>query len=263
MSILRQVFTARWQNNCTPMRTMPKVLIGTPTYEGKNYCLKQFIDNVRSFTYPSKFVDFVIFDNSNTPENAKYISKELGVKVVWKDYSDMGVIKKLFFTHEDIRLYAINNKYDYLLHLESDLFPPEDLIEQLLWTRKDIVGVPYQLYGGGQRKPITTGYDHREMYPDVYIGGLNIGFVHHYFFDGTVKRCTTNGIGCTLFKVNTIRNVPFRYVEGDDSAPDTWFTQDLLHHKLPYYVHTGLLAFHWNNEDWGKYAHMIQYDKTE
>jgi len=245
------------------MRTTPKILIGTPTYEGKNYCLKEFVDNVRSFTYPKKYVDFVIFDNSNTPNNAKYISKELGVKVIWKDYSDMTAIQKLYFTHEEIRLYAINNKYDYLLHLESDLFPPEDVIEQLLWTKKDIVGVPYQLYGGGQRRVVTTAYNEREMFPDHYIGGLNIGFIQHHYFDGKVKRCTTNGIGCTLFKVKTIANVPFRYVEGEDIAPDTWFTQDLMYMKLPYYVHTGLLAFHWNTDDWGKYARLINYNKTE
>ena len=245
------------------MSGIPKILVATPTYEGKNYCLPQFIDNVASFTYPKSRFDFVIFDNSATPKNAEYINKEFGVKVQWKDYSGTTIIEKLAMTHEAIRTYAINNHYDFILHLESDVFPQEDVIEQLLWTKKDIVGVPYLLFGGGQRRVVTQGYSENELKVDEYISSLNISFIHHWFFDGTVKRCTTNGIGCTLMRVKRIQNIPFRFVEGDDSAPDTWFTRDLMVNKIPYYVHTGMLAFHWNKEDWGEYSSMLKYDKTE
>ena len=84
------------------MSGMPKVLVATPTYEGKNYCLPQFINNVSNFTYPKQCFDFVIFDNSATNANAKYINKEFGVKVVWKDYTGMTIIEKLAHTHEAI-----------------------------------------------------------------------------------------------------------------------------------------------------------------
>lgn len=245
------------------MSGIPRVLVATPTYEGKNYCLEQFIANVNCFTYPRSKMDFVIFDNSSTNKNAKYINSHFGVKVVWKDYSEMGILEKLALTHESIRVYAINNRYDYILHLESDVFPQEDVIEQLLWTKKNIVGVPYQLFSGGQRRVVTQGWSDLEMKNDVFIGSLNISFVHHWYFDGTVKRCTTNGLGCTLIKTRTIENIPFRYVEGNDAAPDTWFTRDLLALNIPYYVHTGMLAFHWNKDDWGEYSHLLKYDKTE
>jgi hypothetical protein len=242
---------------------LPKILIGTPTYEGKNYCLSQFIRNVANFTYPKSRVDFVIFDNSAKPNNAKYINKEFGVKVHWKDYSGMGIIEKLANTHEAIREYAINNKYDYLLHLESDVFPQEDVIEQLLWTKKKMIGVPYNLFGGGQRRLVTQAFKEGDVAENQFSTALQLGQTHHWFFDGTVKRVSTNGIGCTLMKVSTIKNVKFRYVPNDDSAPDTWFTRDLMAMNIPYYVHTGMLAFHWNKEDWGYYASMLNYDKTE
>jgi cellulose synthase/poly-beta-1,6-N-acetylglucosamine synthase-like glycosyltransferase len=91
---------------------LPKVLVATPTYEGKNYCLEQFIDNVANFTYPRSKFEFMIFDNSATPENAKMINQKYGVKVHWKDYTGCGVIEKLSQTHENIRLHAINNNFD-------------------------------------------------------------------------------------------------------------------------------------------------------
>lgn len=245
------------------MSGIPKVLIATPTYEGKNYCLPQFIDNVVNFTYPKAKCDFMIFDNSAKPDNAKMISEKYGVRCHWKDYSGTTIIEKLALTHEAIRVHAINNHYDYLLHLESDVFPQEDVIEQLLWTKKDIVGVPYMLYGGGQRRLVTQGYSEREAKDTGFISFLNISYVHHYFMDGTVKRVATNGIGCTLMKVSRIKDIPFRFVVGDDAAPDTWFTRDLAYKNIPYYVHTGMLAFHWNTDDWLEYANLLKYNKNE
>ncbi len=242
---------------------LPKVLIATPTYEGKNYCLEQFIDNVKKFSYPQSRVDFMIFDNSAEPKNAKMINTKYGVKVHWRDYAGMTLIQKLAETHEAIRQHAINNHYDFILHLESDVFPPVDVIERLLWTKKSIIGVPYNLFGGGQRRLVTQGFKEGDVAQDWFITALPLGFNHHWFFDGTIKRVSTNGIGCTLMRVKTIGNTPFRFVEGDVAAPDTWFTRDLMAKKIPYYVHTGMLCFHWSNEDWGAYADLLTKDKKE
>jgi len=242
---------------------LPKVLVATPTYEGKNYCLPQFIQNVANFTYPKSRFDFMIFDNSATPDNAKMISKKYGVNCHWKDYKGCTIIDKLAQTHEAIRIHALNNHYDYLLHLESDVFPQEDCIEQLLWTKKSIVGIPYMLFSGGQRRLVTQGVAERDLYNEDFISFLNLSFVHHFYMNGGVQRCGTNGIGCTLMKVQTIKNIPFRFVEGDDSAPDTWFTRDLATLRIPYYVHTGLSAFHWNREDGLQSANLLKYDKNE
>ena len=35
----------------------PKILIGVPTYEGKNYCLSQFLDNIKNFSYPKDRIE--------------------------------------------------------------------------------------------------------------------------------------------------------------------------------------------------------------
>ena len=91
---------------------LPKVLVATPTYEGKNYCLPQFIQNVANFTYPKSRFDFMIFDNSATPDNAKMINKNYKVNCHWKDYAGCTIIEKLALTHEAIRIHAINNHYD-------------------------------------------------------------------------------------------------------------------------------------------------------
>ena len=43
---------------------VPKIMIGIPTYEGKNYCLSQFLDNISKFTYPRDRIELFIADNS-------------------------------------------------------------------------------------------------------------------------------------------------------------------------------------------------------
>ena len=43
---------------------LPKILIGIPTYEGKNYCLDAFMNNVNNFTYPKSNIEIFVADNS-------------------------------------------------------------------------------------------------------------------------------------------------------------------------------------------------------
>ena len=41
----------------------PKVLVGCPTYDGKGYCLKEYVEAVRAIDYDN--FDFIMVDNSD------------------------------------------------------------------------------------------------------------------------------------------------------------------------------------------------------
>ena len=49
----------------------PKVLVGCPTYEGKEYILDRYIERVKEFTYDN--YDILLVDNSKTNDYAKKI----------------------------------------------------------------------------------------------------------------------------------------------------------------------------------------------
>jgi GT2 family glycosyltransferase len=236
------------------MKYLPKILIGTPTYSGKNYCVSQFILNVLDFTYPKNRCEFVIFDNSPTPENARFLTKEYGVKVIWKDFEGLKVNEKLAKTHQMVKEYAVDNGFDYILHLESDVFPQVDVIEELLRTGKSVVGVPYLIGNGGQRHFVTRIFDYHNK---DYCSIVNMAHFQQFFFNGEVKRCSTNGLGCTLIKTSSIKSINFRHEENRDEAPDTFFSNDLMQNRISYWVHTGMLAFHYNTEDWGDYVQLV------
>ena len=40
----------------------PKVLVFSPTYEGKEYCRKEFVENINKLSYPN--FDFIMIDNT-------------------------------------------------------------------------------------------------------------------------------------------------------------------------------------------------------
>jgi hypothetical protein len=56
----------------------PKVLIGTPTYSGKEYVRKEFVARVRELTYPH--FDFLIVDNSKGTSYASKLRRD-GLRV--------------------------------------------------------------------------------------------------------------------------------------------------------------------------------------
>ena len=85
---------------------LPKILIGIPTYDAKNYCLDAFFENVFGFTYPKSNIEIFVADNSKTNKNALYIRDKFKVKTFWnpelvnttatiqlKDIDDDGLVR--------------------------------------------------------------------------------------------------------------------------------------------------------------------------
>ena len=49
----------------------PKILIGAPTADLKNYCAKEWVENTKSILYPNS-VDIFLADNSEDPKNVNF-----------------------------------------------------------------------------------------------------------------------------------------------------------------------------------------------
>ena len=119
---------------------MKKVLIASPTADIKDYCFDLWMENVSKFTYENS--ELFLCDNSNTRDYFFDIKKRyehLGdffnvSRITPSQYEKFNLTYKsiLAKSHEKCRLYAIENNFDYLLHLETDVFPPADVIERLL-----------------------------------------------------------------------------------------------------------------------------------
>jgi hypothetical protein len=249
------------------LKKFPKVLVSSPTASAKNYCFEDWIENVLNFTYPN--FDVRLFDNTlDDGKNAEYLNslvdKKYGVAGPFKKFNaynsqlinnvkgESSVIARMARSHNDCRSFAIANNYDYLLHLESDVFPPKDVIENLIFNNKDVVGAIFYRDEGRHRCLMAQ----RRIYCTASIvKSFNLKADEDlWYLDGKLHEVASVGLGCVLIKTNKVFNkVKFRYVERKNMHPDSYFSEDCFRKKIKIFLDTNIVCKH-ENRQWGVYG---------
>jgi hypothetical protein len=123
---------------------LPKILVCAPTASAKDYCFEEWLDNVMGFTYPN--FDVKLFDNtlddgifvrrmnnyyiSNYGDNQKFLAFNSFIRSQTNSF-----IERMCISNNWCSTICIDGGYDYILHLETDVFPPKDIIEHLLFHK--------------------------------------------------------------------------------------------------------------------------------
>ena len=246
-------------------KSFPRVLICAPTAASKNYCFEKWIDNVMSFTYPEFTVR--LFDNtSDKGVNAKRLNDKVASRygnvgannkfyaansLLLNNSQDKDITAKLALPHNDCRNLFLAGGYDYMLHLESDVFPQTNIIETLMFHRKQVVGALYYRDSGAYRSIML-----QKM---IYLApreGISVNFTageELYFIDGTLKQASSVGLGCVLIAKPVLQSIKFRRTKGSEAAPDAYFSEDCFTRNIKIYADTSCIAVH-DNQDWGIYG---------
>lgn len=216
----------------------PKVLIFSPTYEGKEYCREKFVEHVNNISYPNK--EFIMIDNS---EGMDYFNKLKADGVpVHKVSRNDDLWETLAASQNYARNYAINNDFDYVLSLESDVFPPADIIQKLMRRFKPIVGGWYML-GGFHR------LDDNKYIPEVpcvfltegsgtrFITREELGKIQSI---GGIHQVHGMGVGCVLIDIDIIKRYSFWVDNRFNKASDSYFYMDLWNDKIPVFMDVDL-----------------------
>lgn len=230
---------------------MKKILIASPTADVKDYCFDKWMQNVLSFTYPN--TELFLCDNSVKRDYFVDIKKRyehLGdffnvARITPSQFEHLNLTYKsiLAKSHEKCRLYALDNDFDYLLHLETDIFPPADVIERLLDSKKKIIGAMYHIEVGERS---TLMIQQMEDFGDELRETYNLDESDITFVDGEVKKVFSCGLGCILIHRSVLNQVGFRYEEGSPVHPDSFYFADLDAKKIPVYVDTSIYCNHDN-----------------
>lgn len=246
-------------------KEFPRVLIGTPIYSGKEYCRERFYENVKRLTYPNATFTFV--DNSKGTSYLKKLRKSGCPAVqVPRGKNSRDALQN---ASNYLRKRVIDGGYEYLMFLESDLFPEPDIIERLLECMEDVdnpvlqrgrrvIGAPYFIGQGGKKKLCIFEVN---KVPDGRLGTrpLNPGD-ENWFLNSGLRRVHGMGVGCTLIHKSIIKNYPFWYSLLDDDRmrdlpikkhPDVYFYLDLHNDGVPVYCNTHCYTIH-EPSDWSK-----------
>lgn len=222
----------------------PKVLVAGPTSESKMYCWEEWYNNVMLFTYPNFSV--FIADNSKTSENTDYLNSFDGVTAVWTEDRGEGFLELVNDSELQIRDYAIKNKFDYILHLETDVIPPYDIIERLMVHQRPICAAVYDIFFGSKRKPMIQM---KEGYERTLKGYNVVDFCEEEepcYYDGKVREVFHAGLGCILLHIDIVKLIPFRVDKTFDMHTDTWFASDCFQADKDIYIDTDVQCEHRN-----------------
>lgn len=241
------------------MKNFTKVLVACPTAAVKNYTAEEWIVNTSKFYYPN--YDIVMFDNTNdNGENAVYLNnlakkydipetKFMAVPLKFRESDSL--IKKMCVSHQYCADLAISGGYSHILHLESDVIAPLEVIDQLIQHNLPFVGALYYRDNGKSRRLMVQRHIMRS--PQNIISENFLPEDDVCFVDGTLKKVAAIGLGCVLINVDVLKKIKFRYVEGAEAHTDSYFSEDCFRHGIKIVADTSLICKH-NNENWGVYG---------
>jgi hypothetical protein len=232
-------------------QVLPKVLICAPQNEVKEYAWEKWKERVDNLTYPKELIEVFIADNSITNRFCDKMAKE-GVTVEHTVQNEKGMLFTINDSHNQCRKYAIDNGFDFMLHLETDIIPPYDVIERLLNNKRTICAGTYDIMFGSKRKamiqidePIDRNIIHYRT-PDFLMEEESL------FFDGKCKQVYHAGLGCVLIHKSVFELIEFKVFEDADMHSDTWFANHCYQLQIPIYADTSVQCEHYNTSWLGR-----------
>lgn len=227
---------------------LPKVLIFTVTYEGKDYCLPEFLKGLEGLNYPN--YKHIFIDNSENIEYSKKI-KKLGYDIVHMKRSE-NTRKGIAMGQNYARKLAIEGNYDYMMSLESDIIPPPDTVQRLIRSNKDVITGLYHIGDAnkGQRAPCITMSKFNEKLGAYGTRLLAADEWENYIYKG-IKKVEAGGFGCCLIHKSIFTKIGFYYFDELKGHSDIFFFNDCFRQKIGVFVDTDIVCAH-RNQIWEK-----------
>ncbi len=259
-------------NNLTP-----KVLIAAPVSVRHKHLIDSWLKHLDSLTYPN--FDVLLVDNSN--DNGKYFKelkskkvKNKGIEVFnhkWNS-KELNPLQMLAHVREKIRVYFLENNYDYLFWLDDDIFIPKNGIQRLLSHDKDCVGFYVHVFYKPNRVPcilksgeIVMGkgleyYSFSEInaYKDFVKKFRKnelsndekklIPFVIKDVHRPQLFRAYAIGIGCLMVKKEVMEKTKFETHDSFIWGEDMWWYANAQKNNVEMWCDSSVRAKHENTE---------------
>jgi len=221
---------------------IPSVLVYTITYSGKDYVWDKFSEAAKAMSYPN--YHHVIVDN--TDDNGEYAEKlrKDGFDVV---RTPRGNNSREAMTRgqEWSRLKAIDENYDYIMSLESDIIVTPTIIQDLIGDAKEYVGALYFIGDEHTRIPCITIPKKHETYG---LMGTRLLEPHEtkLFYKKGLINVNNCGLGCTLMERQVFTVVAYSYFPDLRTHSDSFYANEVWHKGFRVFVDTDIVLEHYN-----------------
>lgn len=224
---------------------LDKIMVACPFSYRKDYCIEDYFNNVKNFTYPN--IEYYFVDNSFDPSYHLKLMAKYGFEI---DYVSPKYLPSTIYmcsSMKKIRDRFLKSDCTHLLLNECDVFPPIDVIEQLLAHDKLIVGCPYFIGFGDNMKLEQFNIDRAwGKYTSVNVTDYRKDFLQH---TGELKRKDTIGFGCILIKKQVLEDYTFYPDVLNKVHCDSTFAMDMFDKGIDILCDEYILCTH-RNHDW-------------
>lgn len=236
---------------------MIKILLATPTAKHKDYCAKEFIDQIiqikETFNKDIGIVNILIVDNSKDPEYHKRLVELLGNKgeiLYYKAREGQDMRDYMTDCNNIIRERVLTGNYNYLFSLESDIFCPKNTLEYLLIQKRKVIGLPYFTKHNYYSQIMVMETDDFGLTNITNYKTLKRAFIT---FEGKVQKNYMIGLGCLLIHRSVLEKIKFRVdlKAKERGHADTYFHIDLRKQGIDSYLATKYYCHH-QNSSWFK-----------
>lgn len=125
--------------------THPKILIACPVHIVKDYAFQDWIDNIKSFTYPN--FDILVIDNSPDDSMVEKYKDQIPIRTIDTKGIEELMVLRLNLSYEEIRKEFLSGDYERLYIVESDILPPKEMVKFMLSYRGDWISHAYPVRG--------------------------------------------------------------------------------------------------------------------
>jgi hypothetical protein len=230
---------------------LKKVLLAAPTSRAKDYCFNDWSKNVNKLTYSN--LQVILVDNTN--DNGEYARTVLSKKFKTVHINPKpGENSFSYITNcqNYIRHYALKNNFDFVFMLETDQFPPMNIIEHLLSFKKKVISCQYFIYQGFASRLLQFETEDFGRFRMSKCSNLDKSFIE-WNGDLTSSKYQT-GLGCILIHISVLKKINFRTEtqNPESNHSDVYFHNDLMINNIPVYVTEKYIIEHRNSTWFGK-----------
>lgn len=224
---------------------IPKVFIATPVADVKEYCLYDFVEQCKNFSYPN--LNILFCDNSKS--SIAHKMHESGIMCEYVEPKGLA-IEYIAESQNLLRQRFLESDAEYFLSLECDVFVPLDIIEYMIAQHALVYALPYFLYEEGREDGMVDTALSFQTIDNAPFQQRRMRKISQkesfHTFNGKSNNTLIPALGCTLIHRSVIEKIKFRVEPkiNNMAFSDSYFFYDCKVNKIPVITDTSIIVEH-------------------